>query len=220
MEIKEIRRLVQQGEHDHLEFKRRANHPEKIVREVVAFANTSGGRLLIGVDDNGSIPGLKFPEDDLYSLNKAIEERSKPKITYQYEIVPLDETESRFIIVYQIKEGKKKPHLVTNELPETGGKVYVRVADRSIQASREVREIIRRIGKGKGTAFQYGEKEKQLLSHLDQHGSITLSEFASLAQIPKKIASRTLILLCLAKVLEIHPSDKEDQFTLIEQVVV
>ena len=60
--VNQLRRLVSQGEGQHLEFKRKASFPEKIVRELIAFANTEGGTLLIGVDDDKSIPGVKFPE--------------------------------------------------------------------------------------------------------------------------------------------------------------
>ena len=72
MELKELYRLVRKGEGETLEFKRKAAHPEKIVREVVAFANTKGGDLLIGVDDNGTIPGVKYAEEEIFVLNKAI----------------------------------------------------------------------------------------------------------------------------------------------------
>ena len=61
-EIHELKRLALEGEGLQLEFKRKASHPEKIVRELIAFANTEGGTLLIGVDDDGSIPGLKYPD--------------------------------------------------------------------------------------------------------------------------------------------------------------
>ena len=49
-----LRRLVSQGEGQHLEFKRKASYPDKIVRELIAFANSQGGTLLVGVDDDKS----------------------------------------------------------------------------------------------------------------------------------------------------------------------
>lgn len=214
MDIKAIRELVREGEHFQLEFKRKVTHPEKIIREAVAFANSSGGHLLIGVDDNGSIPGLKFADEDVFALNKALDTMCKPRLKYHYEIIPLDATEERAVVIYDIPESKRKPHYALNAEGEKAGKAYVRVADRSIQASREVREIIRREGRGKGTGFHYGEKEKLLMQHLEENGRITLSRFADLAKIPKRLAGKTLILLTLSKVLEVYPSDKEDYYKI------
>ena len=72
MDIREIKRLVKEGETDTLEFKRKANFPEKIVKEIVAFANTKGGKLFIGVDDDRSVTGVKNFSEDIYSLREAI----------------------------------------------------------------------------------------------------------------------------------------------------
>jgi predicted HTH transcriptional regulator len=218
MDLKALRRLVNEGEHEQLEFKRKVTHPEKIVREIVAFANTKGGSLLIGVDDNGSIPGLKYPEDDQYSLNKAIEEMIKPRIQYSCELIPLDETESKAVLHYRIKEGLKKPYAVL--LPgEASGKAYVRVSDRSIQASREVREIIRRKDTPKSAAIQIGQKEKQLFQLLEEQGHITVAQLAQASGVNKRLASRTLVLLTLHNVLRVEASDKEDRFYMNEPIL-
>ncbi|MEM7298756.1 MAG: ATP-binding protein, partial [Bacteroidota bacterium] len=80
-----IRKLILSGEGQFVEFKKKANHPEKIIREVVAFANSGGGHLFIGVDDNGTISGLKFPEDEEYILTKAINELCKPNINFKVD---------------------------------------------------------------------------------------------------------------------------------------
>lgn len=61
-EVYQLRRLVMEGEGQHLEFKRKVSHPEKIVREMIAFANSEGGTILIGVDDDGLLAGVKYPD--------------------------------------------------------------------------------------------------------------------------------------------------------------
>ncbi len=78
LDVKALKALVKQGEGMHLEFKLKAAHPEKIVREIVAFANTEGGLLLIGVSDDKSIPGLKFPDEEEYILTRAIAKYCAP----------------------------------------------------------------------------------------------------------------------------------------------
>lgn len=97
---------------------------------------------------------------------------------------------------------------------EEDRKVYVRNADRSIQASREVREILKERLKEKSYRFRYGEKEDLLMKYLDQNQSITLSEFARVAEISLKQASKTLVLLVLARVLRVFAHEMEDKYLL------
>jgi predicted HTH transcriptional regulator len=73
VDLRVLKELVRQGENKYVEFKLKTNHPEKIVREMVAFANTDGGKLIVGIGDDKSIKGLKFPDEDEYILQKAIE---------------------------------------------------------------------------------------------------------------------------------------------------
>ncbi len=70
--LRELKKLVSEGEGIQLEFKRKASYPEKIVRELIAFANTEGGTLLIGVDDDGSVPGVKYPEEEAHVVVEVV----------------------------------------------------------------------------------------------------------------------------------------------------
>ncbi|MGK7393672.1 MAG: AlbA family DNA-binding domain-containing protein [Candidatus Cyclobacteriaceae bacterium M3_2C_046] len=212
MTIQEIKSVVSEGEHVQLEFKKKVSFPEKIVREIVAFANTQGGTLLIGVDDNGSIDGLKFAEEDQFVLEQAISKYCRPKINYRAEIVKLNKKKS--IINYTIYESARKPHFVLENLEMKKGKAYVRVKDKSIQASREIREILRRSRKKKDIKFNFGDKEKLLMEYLDQHDFITVKQFAQVASLNQYQASRTLILLVLANVLKVIPQEKADLYRL------
>ncbi len=211
MKIKELKELVHQGEGLHLEFKLKASHPDKIIKEVVAFANTSGGTLLIGVNDDRQIPGLKFADDDEFVLEREIGKHIKPPIEYTLERVRVEE--EREVLVFRIPESDHKPHFVDFKNDEAP-KAYVRVCDKSIQASREVREILKGRRKGKNLRFGYGDKETALMKYLDEHSSISLNQYADLVQIPRKIASRTLILLVLTNVLKCTPDEHEDRFSL------
>ncbi len=226
MSLQKIRQMVQQGEGEMIEFKRKVAHPEKIIREIVAFANTSGGNLLIGVDDNGTIPGIKFAEEEMYVLEKAIEKWCRPHIAYKAEIVPV--TGSKFVVSYHIPESDRKPHYIIEEgtvavmtgknLKQRSGKkwgqAYVRFEDKSLQASREMWQILRRKRKEKDIKFNFGEKEKMLMQYLDQHTSVTVRQFAEAARLPIRNASQTLVLLVLANVLKVIPREKEDIYIL------
>jgi predicted HTH transcriptional regulator len=215
MELKRVRHLVSGGESVTVEFKRKVAHPEKIIKELVAFANTRGGYLFIGVNDDGTIPGLKFPEDHIYSLEKALEKYCRPALPYDVDTIQL--TEDRWVVLIHVEESERKPHYIISPLDENKRITFVRAGDKSIQASREVKEIIRRSNKPKNIKFHYGDKEKKLFEYLEINPTITLPQFSELASITTYMASRTLILLTLANVLKVDPDDKGDRYSLVKE---
>ncbi len=210
MNLSRIRKLVNRGETETVEFKTKANHPDKIVKEIVAFANTKGGKLLIGISDSGNIVGLSSAEEELFTLNQAISKYCFPKIQLEHEIIPV--SAKRSIIIYTIFESKCKPHYILSGVPNQKRQEYIRLADRSVKASREMKEILRRERKRTAVKFTYGEKEKVLLTYLEEHQYITLKDFVKIAGINPYLASRTLVTLVLARVLQIIPREGEDLY--------
>ncbi|MDZ7899893.1 MAG: ATP-binding protein [Arcicella sp.] len=208
MRFKDLKTLVRQGEGANLEFKLKANHPEKIIREIVAFANTKGGTLLVGVGDDKSIPGLKFIDEEEYMLVRAIERNCFPPVKYDMERVAI--TDERDVLVFTIPKSLQKPHYVQLD-NEENGKAYVRVQDRSVQASKEMKQILRRENE-EGIQFRFGDKEKVLMQYLSDNQKITLEKFVEIAKIPVWLASRTLVLLVLSNVLKIQPDELVDYF--------
>jgi len=208
-QIQSLKKLVSKGEGSTLEFKRKAAHPEKIVREMIAFANTKGGLLLVGIGDDRSIPGLKHPEDDSHVIKQELK-RCRPTLPVKETFIPIGN--NRTVIVYEINEGTKKPHyyLSENQIKES----FVRVEDRSIKASKEMREISKRSQRKKDIRFHYGEHEKLLMQYLDENNTITLKKFSELSRLKRFIASKKLVLLVLAGVLRITPHEKGDLYSL------
>jgi len=211
-DLQTLRKLIRQGEGLHLEFKLKTTHPEKIVREIVAFANTEGGQLLIGVSDDKQIYGAKFPDEDEYVIQKAIEEYCSPPINYTIERIPIAEESEREVLLFDVEKSIQAPHQIIKG--DDKGKVYVRVADRSIQASKEMRTLLKEGRKEKQFRFNYGAKEQKLMSYLSINSAITVAQFANIADIAPKTASRTLVLLCLANVLRIEAHEYEDLFVI------
>ncbi len=215
MTLQDLQSLAIQGESLYLEFKKKANYPEKIVKEIVAFANTEGGKLLLGVDDNGIVSGTRNIEGEAFVIEKAIQELIRPKLDYSVELLHM--TEKKGVAIFNISESLRKPHFVKDDANTRKGKAFVRHHDESIQASREVREIIQRRLKNKDIQFTYGDKEQALLNYLDQHNKVSLKDYAKLNKLPKFVASRTLIKLVLANVIDVIPKPGEDLYILKEQ---
>ncbi|KXK23334.1 MAG: putative transcriptional regulator with HTH domain protein [Bacteroidetes bacterium OLB12] len=203
----EIRKLVLEGEGQQLEFKRKAAHPEKVVRELIAFANSDGGTLLIGVDDDGTIPGVKYPDEEIHVVSQSLLAHCKPLLVYQESVLPI--SENRFVVRYDVSPGNKIHFLVLNNTRET----FVRVQDMSIKASAEMQEIIRRSKKKRDVRFTFGESEKNLLQQLEQIPHITLAQYMKFSGLNRFKASRKLILLVLANVLKITASEKGDLYS-------
>jgi predicted HTH transcriptional regulator len=207
MTLQDITKLAQQGEGLHIEFKKKAAHPEKIVREIVAMANTDGGYLLIGVDDDGTVSGQRFIEEEVFVMDKAIQELIFPPVSPSKYLLNL--TAKKGIAVYHIKKSSQRPHFI---LEKDKKKAFVRVRDKSIQASREMWEILKREKKQEDIVFQYGRKEEILVKLLEDQPSITLKEYMKQAKLPVYVASRTLVKLVLANVLQVIPQESEDIF--------
>jgi predicted HTH transcriptional regulator len=201
--LDELKKTLRQGEGLNLEFKFKAKYPDKIIKEMVAFANTKGGQLIVGVNDDGSLAGLDFADEEEFVLIREMEREIVPKLDYSIERIRIPYQKE--VLVFHIPESQQKPHKIGAE-----GKVYVRHKDKTIQASKEIREILKGLNKGKSLRFNYGDKERILMNHLTQNKSITLAKFAEIGSIHKKIASRTLVLMVLTNVLQYQARDGED----------
>ncbi len=210
MDLAELKRLISRGEGLYLEFKKKANHPEKIIKELVAFANTGGGLLVLGVDDDGTVSGTRNIEGEAYVLEDAIRKWVRPQPAYEVEMIRLNEKKG--LALFHIEEGKRKPYFVKLEEDTGKGKAYVRSGEESLQASREMREIIRRRLRSDNIQFEFGEKEKILMEYLEEHDTIGVQQLRQAAKIPKFVASRTLVRLVLANVLDVKPTGSGDLY--------
>ncbi|MBX7126792.1 MAG: ATP-binding protein [Cyclobacteriaceae bacterium] len=202
-----LTKLVKRGEGLQQEFKQKASHPEKIVRELVAFANTEGGVLYIGVSDDGTLTGTRYPDEDVHVIRQELMRTCKPPLDVQFNIIRL--SAKRFVVEAEVSKSDHRPHEVRNGKDHA---VFVRVKDQSIQCSAEHREIIRRSRLGKGVKFIYGEAEQQLMKYLELHGRITLKEYRDVGKLSHFQAARKLVLLTLSGVIRIVPTDKGDHY--------
>jgi predicted HTH transcriptional regulator len=213
MTLSELKSLVKKGEHQFLEFKKKADHPEKIVREMVAFANSGGGQVLIGVEDNGNIAGLRFPEGESYAMEAALASYVKPILPYSVELVKVENGKS--VLVYTIEDGKEKPYFWLSDKEKQSFRVYVRFRDQSLQASKEMYQILLNAGKlSPATSLAFNAREKRLFRFLDEQGFITLDQFARLARVPKWIASKIVVQWVVQGILKIEPGASVDLYSL------
>ncbi len=199
------------GEGQHIEFKLRVPDGARLAKEITAFANSSGGQLLLGVDDDGEVVGVRDPMEEIFALKKVMEAHCTPPVTLILRRVRV--SRKREVIVIGVPPSEDRPHLVVDPDEPPKRTAYVRVRDMSIEASREAVRLMR-TRDNSDTRFEFGEKELLLMRHLDKYHRVTVEQFAQLAGVPKKQSSQTLVILTRAQILTIHYDPAEDYFTL------
>lgn len=127
----ELEELIANGESSGLELKRDDIRPEQLAKEIVALANVQGGRILLGVEDDGRITGLQRADAQDWVLN-VFRDKVHPQIIPFYEEVRLD-NELR-VGVISLSAGISKPYVVRHKGRED---LYIRMGNRSEIASRE-----------------------------------------------------------------------------------
>jgi predicted HTH transcriptional regulator len=203
-----LRKLVSQGEGQHLEFKRKASFPDKVVRELIAFANTGGGILLIGVDDDKTISGLRYPEEESLAVREELQKHCRPALTFDEEIIAI--SEKKFVLRWHVAKSERRPHFYVANGQRNS---FIRQKDQSIKASQVMNEILRRGRSKTGARFTYGEAEQKIIRFLGDHKSINLHELSKVAGLNRFMTSRKIVRLVLANVVRITPTEKGDIFS-------
>ena len=121
-----------------------------IKKEIIAFANTNGGKIYIGIADDGEVLGLINAKKDLESLTGMINEGIKPSLI-EYTKIKIEQIKERKVIVVDIQSAPNKPFYLADKGLKPSG-VYLRHGSSSIQASDEI--IKRMIFENEGLRFE------------------------------------------------------------------
>lgn len=242
MDALELLDLIQMGESSKVQFKVRVNNANSIGAEMVAFSNTKGGMIIVGVDDKtGEINGLSFEE--LQSTNEllanAASNNVKAPIYIYTETVKVEEQN---LIVAHISEGISKPHMDNNgiiwvkngsdkrkvvakeeisRLLQSSGNLF---ADETIVTGTTVNDIDEEyfqkfiLAKTKKTIDELGQSTSSILSNLGmlKDGKISLGGLLLFGKNPQQFRP-TFTVQCVSVVgNEISSNefrDKEEPFT-------
>ncbi|RPH33512.1 MAG: ATP-binding protein [Bacteroidales bacterium] len=208
---KHIINLIKQGEHQTLDFKHSITDSKKIARSLVAFANTLGGTLLIGVKDNGSIVGIDS-EEEYYMIEAAAQIYCKPEIPF---VVTKWTINGKAILEVIVNPAKHKPV----KAPDKNGdyKAFVRVNDENIVASPIQLKIWKTERHRKSIMMVLSEKENALFDYFKTNPKITVGQYSRLAFISRIDAENTLIDLTVLGLILHFASQDEEYFMLSPQ---
>jgi predicted HTH transcriptional regulator len=209
----ELKDIIFEGESSKLEFKRKFTTSEKIAKEICAFANTRGGMILFGVEDNGKIYGVDSEKGEIDFIIHACHFYINPPIEPGIEIVNMF---GKDVVVVEIEQSKTKPHFVVNDNSEDGiNKAYIRVGEQSVAASSEMTKVLEGLNdNAKPLKLSIGDKEQRLFRFIETNSKATVRDFSKLVNISKRRAERLLVRLVRAGVLQIHQDSSSDYFTL------
>jgi len=194
-EDKYIKNLIAKGENLYQDFKYTINDSKKIAKSLSAFANTKGGRLLIGVKDNGTIKGIKT-EEDFYMIEAAAEIYCKPEVNFKSKEWNISGNK---VLEITIPESKNKPHLAVSDNRDIA---YIRVADENIIANAVQFKVWQKANRKQGIKIKYSETETILLNYLEKNKNISLKKFMKIAMITRKQAIETLSDLIVLELID------------------
>lgn len=197
-----IHNLILKGEGMNLDFKYCISDPQKIARTLSAFSNSEGGKLLIGVRDNGSLAGVRSDEE-YYMIDSAATLYCDPEV----RIMTRNHTvNGKNILEVDVPKSVKIPVKAKDE--EGRWKAYFRQGDQNFLADRVILQVWRRSGSSRGLLLRFDDKENVLLNHLRGGEKITVAGFRKLADINSKTAEKILSDFILCGIIVCEASEK------------
>lgn len=178
------------------------NDSRKIARTLVAFANTDGGKLLIGVKDNGVIAGIRT-EEEYHMIEAAANMYCKPEVDFAFRHWTID---GKKLLEVDVARAQIRPCYAMNE--DDKWMAWIRVGDQNILASTILIKFWNRKNSSVGTLIRYSDSERLLLKYLSENPFITLSKFCNLAGIPRYQAENIIVNLMIADLVEMNQNEK------------
>lgn len=169
--------LIREGEHQQQDFKYRVADAHKLARSVSAFANTDGGRLLIGVRDDGHLSGVRS-EEEIYMMHQAAYRYCKPEASIKFDTYHAD---GRTIVMATVPPSIKRPVCVLDENERL--RAYIRINDENIVASPVHLALWRESQRSQGTMLTYDDDIRHLLDVMQ--GRLTLNQIVRLSRLPR-----------------------------------
>ena len=185
-ETEYIQQLISEGEHIQQDFKFAISDARKIARSISAFANTQGGRLLIGVKDNGKIAGVRS-EEEIYMIEAAARMYCRPQVELENYIYKV---EGKNVLEVRIAENPCKPICALDE--QNKAWAYVRIKDENILATPVHLRVWQQSGNPLGELMEYTEREQLLLDLLKQNELLSLNRYCRLAHLSRRAAEHLL----------------------------
>jgi len=196
--VSTLKSYILQGEHQTQDFKFRVDDAKKIARTISAFANTDGGRLLIGVKDNGKVVGVD-PEEEFHIIQGAADLFCSPPVPIQTAIWQDDH---KLVLEVIVESSPLRPHKSKDD--EGIWKTYVRRLDHTLIANKILVGVWTLSKRGVNQPQQFSEEEISFLKLFEASEKYTLSRLYRLSEMKKSKVDHLLKLFITWEILEME----------------
>ena len=205
-----LRALIAEGEHQQLDFKFEISDARKIARSLSAFSNTDGGRLLIGVKDNGRISGVRSDEE-FYMVQSAASLYCRPEVQFRSKNHSI---QGKNVLEIYIPQVAVKPVFARDETDRW--LAYLRVGDQNILASIIQLQVWKEEKKSRGKLLEFTRREGLLLRYLEESGEASLAKIQRDMGFQRKELVSLITKLVLFDVVQMNVSEGRTLFRLKE----
>jgi len=209
---KYIHNLILKGEGMNLDFKYCISDPRKIARSLSAFSNSDGGKLLIGVRDNGSVAGVNSDEE-YYMIDSAAKLYCTPEVEIN---IRQHNINGKSILEVDVPKSKFRPVKARDE--DDKWKAYFRYNDMNILADRVILQVWRRSDRSGGLLIRFDKTENILLNYLRQGEKVNITIFKKLADIKSRVAEKILADFVLCGLIIIEANEKGIFYRLSDEL--
>lgn len=193
-----LKALIQEGEHLQQDFKLRIDDQKKIARTLCAFANTEGGRLLIGVKDNGKIVGID-PNEEFFMIDGAAQLFCKPPVQFKSEVI---QDEYKLVLKVEVFPSDRRPHRAMDE--QDKWRSYIRVQDQTLVANKIQEKVWLQMKSKNAKPEKFDADEIGLLQLIKELGSASISKLYRDSVLPLKTVDKLLVLLICWGLVDIY----------------
>lgn len=186
--MSQISNYIKQGENQTQDFKFAIDDQKKIARTLVAFANTDGGRLLIGVKDNGKIVGCN-PEEEFHMIEGASQLYCKPVLEFKSQV---HQEGFRMVLEVTVEPNSKRPYRALDE--EGKWKSYFRKDDNTLLVNKILFKVWQNQARKTARPEKFGEEELSLLQLFGNDEVLTLSQLYKKTNLSMKSVDHWLAL--------------------------
>jgi predicted HTH transcriptional regulator len=181
-----VLKYIEEGEHQQQDFKMRIDDARKIARTVSAFANTDGGRLLIGVKDNGAVAGVRA-EEEFHMMEAAAKMYCRPPIDFHVQAWKVD---NKTLLEVTIEQSAERPVLAQQE--DGTWKAFLRNHDQNFPAPAVMLNVWKSDDHDRPQKYFHTEKEKKIFTVLNDLGEVSQNQIAKLTGIPRPVLTKLL----------------------------
>lgn len=203
-----ILEMIAEGEHQRQDFKMRVEDVRKIARTLVAFANTDGGRLLIGVKDNGTVCGV-VPEEEFYMIQAAAEMHCYPPVAFKTQVWKAN---YQSVLEVEVEKSLRGPHFAINE--DGSRDAYQRIDDHNIKANGVLLKVWQFQRNDRIPDFAYTHPIRKLFAALRNGERLGFKNASRILRLSREKTENILAQLVVWEVVEMEFTDTGCFYTL------